>query len=177
MEKSIVLLCILTSLSLSVCSFSNRSIEEECKACTLEGNKMFIKIIHYPFSRAEYVCRDSALLVSKFGIIADRSCTPEQCFNITNRPVMRTFTRHELFCEDSDFSPNGNHIQILTIVKDYLEIILMSVMIGLLVLKKSLIESCFRQRFNQLFNPQKAKESRTFDVENQNSSPFETIKL
>jgi len=143
MKVCIVIVLVVVTSSLG--NLVSRSIEEECKSCTAEGNKMFIKILHSPFSRAKYVCRDSALLLSKFGIVADRSCSPEQCKNITNRPVMRTFSWFEVFFEDSDFSANSNHIQVLTIIKDYLEILLVSIMIGRLLLKKSILETGFKK--------------------------------
>jgi len=144
------------SLLLLVCGSvlalqNNKVIEEDCKACTFERSKMFLKILHSPMANAEYVCRSSALLVSKFGIVADRSCSPEECTNITTRPISRTFNRYELFCQD-DSTHGGTHLHVLTIVKDYVEIVLMGVMLALLLLKKSLIESCIKKKGRELLN-------------------------
>jgi len=75
----------------------------------------------------------SKLLVSKYGIVADRSGSPEECTNIT-APVSRTFNRYELFCQD-DSTHGGTHLHALIIGKDYVEIVVMGVMLALASLR------------------------------------------
>jgi len=69
-----------------------------------------MKIGHQPRFSSEYVCRESAVFVSKFGSIVDRACSPDGCENIAKLPIMRTFTNTELACLDSQFPSNGLHI-------------------------------------------------------------------
>jgi hypothetical protein len=127
---------------------TDMSVEDQCKSCTYDGSKIFLKIIFRPMFRPEYVCRESALLVSKFGIVVDRSCTPDGCRNNTSTPIVRKFSRTELGCSDSDLSEHGTDIQLITIVKDYVEIIVMSTFLAILLLKKSLLEKCIK---NELY--------------------------
>jgi hypothetical protein len=121
-------------------------VEQACRHCTADGTKMYLKIIYQPLSSPEFVCRSSAVLISKFGIIVDRSCRPDQCENIFSRPITRTFSKLELACMDIEDSTTSYHFQILTIVREYLEIILMSTILGLLLLKKSILETCIKKR-------------------------------
>jgi len=114
--------CISLIIIVSCMSHVERN-NEECKFCTAELDKIFIKIVHQLRLRAEYVCRECAVLDSKFGIIVDRACSPDGCENIDKRPIMRTFTNRELACLDSQLSSNGLHIKIGTLVKDYMEIV------------------------------------------------------
>jgi hypothetical protein len=120
-----------------------------CRNCTADGNKIFLKVIYQPFARAEYVCRQSATLVSKFGIIVDRSCSPAMCLNFTARPITRSFGRLELDC--SDGVEYTDHYSVITIIKDYLEIIFMSTILALILLKKSLLEKCLQKKTSSFF--------------------------
>jgi hypothetical protein len=115
-----------------------------CRNCTADGNKIFFKVIYQPFARADYVCRKSATLVSKFGIVVDRSCSPVMCFNFTARPITRSFRRLELDC--SDGVEYTDHYSVITPTKDYLEIPFMGTILDLFLLIKYLLEKCLQKR-------------------------------
>jgi hypothetical protein len=144
--KLLILLC---ATSVAISANNSSVIEADCRNCTADGTKMYLKILYQPMSSPEYVCRSSAILISKFGFIVDRSCRPDQCTGISTRPITRAFSKLELACMDIEASTTSYHHQVLTIVKDYLEITFISTILALLLLKKSILEHCVRKRIGK----------------------------
>jgi len=142
MFRLIFLSFVVTTTAISSLS----EIEDDCRQCTANGTQVFVKLIVEPIYQAEYVCKSSAILVSKFGIVVDRICHPTECKNITTRPISRTFSRYDLFCDHVETESGSFHATILEIIKNYLEILLMSTIFALLVLKKSILEKCLKKR-------------------------------
>ena len=90
MQSLIFLYC----LVLSAGAFRNESlIEDLCRNCTADGG-LFIKLIFVSWSTEQYFCRQTPVLVSKFGMIVDYANSKETCTGIVRRPVtnlMREF--------------------------------------------------------------------------------------
>jgi len=166
----LLLFCLLGVSHNSIASNEIGVIERDCQNCTANGTAVFLKIKFSPSSKPLYACKESTFLISRFGLIVDHSCKPSQCERIDSRPITRTSTFMDFECE----SPNGKttnfHQQILSIVKDYLEICFMSVVLALLVIKKALYTKCFEKNINEMLGINNVKLDKVDSVNNTDES-------
>jgi len=124
-------------------------IEDECKSCTANKSRVYLKSIWLSNMPASFTCRESFSLASKFGIIVDRACVPEECNGIYHRPIMESFGSKSIHCLQLNFNqeqqdhtepPSNSLHEIIKMVRDYMEIIFISVVLALLLLKKKMLE-------------------------------------
>jgi hypothetical protein len=137
------LLAILISQSLGSHNVTSE-VEDNCMVCVETPKHTYYKIIWNPTGPAEYVCRTTATLVSKFGYIVDSACDKNGCMNISSRPLLRNSRRYGYFdCNYKETAPISNHhAKLVQIIRDYLEIFLMSIVCAILVLKKKILMEC-----------------------------------
>jgi hypothetical protein len=64
-------------------------VKANCVLCVETPKHTYYKNIWNPTGPAEYVCRSTATLVSKFGYIVDSPCDKNGCMNISSRPLLR----------------------------------------------------------------------------------------
>lgn len=136
---------------------ASSTVQEECEKCIAKPDHAFYKIIWSVSAPTEYVCRSNANLISKFGYVVDSACDQESCGNLSTRPLLRHGRRYGYFdCKLQDTVETSNHhARIVAVVRDYLEIFLMSIVCAILVLKKRILLECInshRSRNNNTDN-------------------------
>jgi hypothetical protein len=147
MELYILILIVSQALGLQNAS---SLVEDECNTCILNNQLTFYKIFWSINNPAEYTCRSSATLVSKFGYVVDSACDSVGCANISHRPLLGNSRRYGYFdCRLQETVETSNHhAKIVQIIRDYLEIFLMSIVCAILVLKKRLLVDCIQSHRN-----------------------------
>jgi len=144
MDKIALILCLVAAFAAAE-NFT--TIENSCFNCTTDGQKVFLKVMFAPFAKAKFICRKSALLASQFGAVVDRACREDQCKAIDTRPITRTFVGNELSCiEEEDVGLPSNGQKVVSLIREYLEIVFMLSIMGLLFVKKSMIQGCVNNR-------------------------------
>jgi hypothetical protein len=120
------------------------SVEKDCVKCTEDGNQVYYRVMFSPYVQSDFICRPSSALVSKFGYIVDSACDANSCRNISYRPLLKENYRYGYFdCRlDRSVPRQIENFSLVQLVRDYLEILLLSVMCGLLLLKKKLLTEC-----------------------------------
>jgi hypothetical protein len=134
---------------------ANRTVEQECLECVNEKKMTFYKTVWASKDPSEYSCRKYAYSVSTFGYVVDTACIESECQNITLRPLLHNSRRYGYFyCQTQQIVDSSNHhAKVVQTVRDYLEIVLLSVVCGILVLKKQLLIDCIKShRRNQASN-------------------------
>jgi len=127
--------------------------EQECISCVSNGTRVFLKLQFTPLSVAPtYWCRKSALFASQFGAIVERVCAAENCKGIEHRPITRTYQGNELSCHGSPAPETTSSLDLLSTIRECMEIIFMVVVMSLLLIKKSLIENCVQKNIGKLFS-------------------------
>jgi hypothetical protein len=139
-------------LILATCSVMSdeTTIEENCVKCTADGNQVYYRVMFSPYVQSDFICRPSSALVSKFGYIVDSACDANSCRNISYRPLLKESYRYGYFdCRmDRTVPRQTEDFSLIQIVRDYLEILLLSIMCGLLLLKKKLLTECVEKHLS-----------------------------
>ena len=111
------------------------AMEQVCTNCTLTQAFGFYKIMWKRTAPAEYVCRATATITSKYGIIVDRACTPMDCLGIETRPFSKAVSS-PLSCTSYPNVENPtSEVGTVTYVRDVMEIVLIFVFLFGLVLR------------------------------------------
>jgi len=79
-------------------SINKTFVEENCKSCTGNQSKIFMKAIWNSNLQPFYSCRDSFALASKFGIIVDHACSLNECNGITSRAFLQPYGAKNFNC-------------------------------------------------------------------------------
>jgi hypothetical protein len=138
-------------LLLSIATADEQEVENDCLSCIKRDRHTFYKVVWSTSAPAEYVCRSSGTLISKFGYVVDSACDEMDCANITTRLHLRHSRRYGYFdCRLQETVETSNHhSKIIHIIRDYLEILLMSIVCGILVLKKKLLIQCIKSHWKE----------------------------
>lgn len=125
-------------------TLASTSVQEECEKCIAKSDHAFYKIIWSVSAPTEYICRSNANLISKFGYVVDSACDQEACGNLSIRPLLRHGRRYGYYdCRKQETIETSNHhATIVAVIRDYLEILLMSIVCAILVLKKRILLEC-----------------------------------
>jgi len=85
-----------------VFSLQNSSqIENDCRNCTSpDTGRGFYKIIWSTFASPTYICAVKPWLAGAFGLIVEKSCSPDTCLNISTRGLTKTFSVTDGGCEN-----------------------------------------------------------------------------
>jgi hypothetical protein len=139
---------------------SEDAIEPDCLACIRKEHHTFYKVIWAAAAPTDYVCRSAGTLISKFGHIVDSACDEMDCQNISSRPLLRNSRRYDYFdCRlQETIETKNRHAKLVQIIRDYLEIILMSIVCGILVLKKKILLQCIKSHWTNepnIISPEK----------------------
>ena len=107
---------ILAGIVFNVGAYVNETkIEEMCKNCTADGG-LFIKLIFVSWSAEQYFCRQTPVLVSKFGMIVDYANSEETCTGIVRRPVTNLMREFYLQEDDCQHTFNINFSNLFTFI-------------------------------------------------------------
>jgi len=168
--KFLILVIVLKFFFSHKVTSTSSEIEENCKFCTLNQSRIFLKAIWQSNLQPSYSCRGSFGLASKYGIIVDHACRFDECNGISDRNFLQPYGAKNFNCryKISCYIKNSTNISRLyifnrqslfwnsqsldyhrdvrIIIKDYIEIFLMGCILAMLLLKKKLLKACIVKR-------------------------------
>lgn len=155
-----------------------KDINSECRDCLqhsftsspspLIENSVFIQFLSHPMSFPQFLCINNSdvNIFAKSNIIIDVKCIVQECMNIRDiNSVVGTIFRGELFCTRSEFSLShefqcnkvgdktvNTHKFIVEIIRNYLEIMILSLILSVVIIKKSFLKKCVFETFSRNVN-------------------------
>lgn len=119
-------------------------VDMECRDCTQLASHAFLIYMSANSSLAQSTCTSK---VEEFAadenLILDIRWNPEQCLDIIPYKFKTVSLRRDCQCSNS-------HESIVNIVKGYLEILIISLVLSVIVIKKSILQKCV---FEKCFPP------------------------
>jgi len=113
------------------------TVERDCNYCVQDKYRAYIKVLTSPNSNPIFLCHRYSLILSQFIVAVDRACTSEHCADIENRSIFRVINSDELSCS-SQIETNSSQPTVW-LVKECFEIVLICVILGILVIKRSVL--------------------------------------
>lgn len=120
---------------------ANVDVEAECRMCTSRSK---VYLLYMPTNSAivQSACvNDTAEFPTSDKLILDARCTQDECVDlIPNR--FQTVFRKTVFCKEGLQRPKP----FVNIFGDWLEILLLTLLLSIIVIKKSLLQKCVFER-------------------------------
>jgi len=122
------------------------SVHSDCLKCVKAPYHTCYKIKWTTSSTPVFACRASAMFVSRFALSVETACIEEDCNALDS--VLDGLRERRMWYFSCHHHPVNRlrHEKLVKIVRDYVEIIFLGILCGVLVLKKQMLLRCIKKR-------------------------------
>jgi len=127
------------------CFNLSASLISDCIHCVRNLDHTYYKIKWAVSSNETFACRSSAMLISRFAVSVETACNEEDCARVHGSSDSTIVRKYWYFACNHNSGTN-RHGKMVKIVRDYVEIVFLSLLCGVLVLKKQMLLGCIKKR-------------------------------